>query len=446
MTPKPHTLTVPANVVYSDPPILSVIFCPAKIHVCDTLTNQDTMFHLPPALALTEDILLEIFYLLQSIPLAHSVGKSRFRLPIVVLSHVTRQWREFIINAPLLWANIRVTGFLRLDALRTIISRSGHCELDVSFLSSPVPLGSARSRRLRESLHLRDSASLLAPYLTRWRRLRIVADSSSMQYIMLPVINVLFPRLQCLELKLIHHHSQTSRLSFGPLYFNPHVFTTLRLHQVTIRTVDPSHFSGLKNLQLSQTSCGIIDQALLTSTLPTVPIFTNAPSMNHVTHLTISTPFPPLPALLSIIPMNLTTITFSNFRCTSLLQRATLMNLFNVLITPRLEELMLADIDGEAWDAFLEFSGMNGGVGNGLIAIHGNVTRFPTLKRLTLKSLAIHGVDQHFGEAFPKIKCLALVDIDPSLVLALLHNGKINQLLWHMISVNGSEIGAPGWP
>jgi hypothetical protein len=158
--------------------------------------------------------------------------------------------------------------------------------------------------------------------------------------------------------------------------------------------------------------------------------------MSHVTHLAISTPFPSLPALLSFTPANLTNITLSNFRCTSPLQHAILINLFNLLITPRLEELVLAGIDDGAWDAFLEFVDVSGRVGNGLVA----------LERLTLKSLALHGVDQRFADAFPKIKCLALVDIDPSLVSPFLQDDKISQSWWQKlrILVNGLEIESPG--
>ena len=113
-----------------------------------------------------------------------------------------------------------------------------------------------------------------------------------------------------------------------------------------------------------------------------------------------------------------------------------------MLITQGLEELVLAGIDDGAWDAFLEFLE----VGNGFLASHGSKPMFPKLKRLTLQSLAVRGVDQRFTDAFTKIRCLALVDIDPSLVSALLHDGKINQLFWREIRVlvNGSEIAATG--
>jgi len=165
--------------------------------------------------------------------------------------------------------------------------------------------------------------------------------------------------------------------------------------------------------------------------------------MSHVTNLTISTPFPSLPVLLSVNPANLTIIELSNFRCTSPAQYTALMNLFSVLITQGLEELVLAGIDDGAWDAFLEFLGQ---VGNGLLVIHGSEPMFPNLKRLTLQSLAVRGVDQRFTDAFTKMRCLALVDIDPSLVSALLHDDKISQSFWREIRVlvNGSETAATG--
>ena len=363
-----------------------------------------------------------------------NAGKVRIRLPVAVtLSHVTRQWRESVINAPLLWSNIRVTTSLGLDALRATISRSGECELDVSFLSSPSHL--TRNRRLRDSLHLRESASLLTPHISRWRRLCIVADSRSMQYIMHPIIHVLFTRLQCMELGLIRQ-GQAPTLRFGPLHFNPHVFTTLHLHQVTIHPIHPSHFSGLRSLQLSQTPSSIIDQVHLTSTVPIIPISSNALLMSHVTNLTISTPFPSLPVFLSVNPANLTIIELSNFRCTSPLQYTALINLFSVLITQGLEELLLAGFDDGAWDAFLEFLGR---AGSSLLVVHGNEPMFPNLKRLTLQSLAVRGFGQRFTDAIPEIRYRYLVS-------ALLHDDKIKQLFWPEIRVlvNGSEIATTG--
>ena len=90
---------------------------------------------------------------------------------------------------------------------------------------------------------------------------------------------------------------------------------------------------------------------------------------------------------------------------------------------------MLAGIDGGAWDALLEFLGT--GVGNGLTGvIHENRPKFPTLKRLTLQSLAL--VDQRFATVFPNIERLTLVDVVPSLVLA---HDKIDRLSWRELKI-----------
>lgn len=394
-----------------------------------------------PALALTQDILLGIFYLLQSTSVAHSVGNAGRKLPIAfILSHVTQQWRALAINAPLLWANILVTTSLCPDALRVIISRSAYCELDITFLSSPPFVGYSQRRRLKESLHLRDSASLLIPYTTRWRRLRIVADANSMRYIMNPVTNISLPRLRLLELKLVptttHNHAPDIS-HFGPFRFNPHVFTTLNLHQVAIYPAHPCHFSGLNSLQITQTC--IIDQFYVASNCM-IPISTDTPCMSHLAHLTISSPFPSLPSAISFTPRNLSTVTLCHFRCTTHVQSTTLMKLFSVLVTPCLEELVLEDIDGGAWDVFLDFLGAGQSIVNLIPVMRKNGTEYPALKRLTLKSLGLNGIDKRFATALPNIEYLALVDLDPTPVMALFQHDIIDRFLWRQLKILINEV------
>jgi hypothetical protein len=391
----------------------------------------------PPSsvVSLTEDILLEIFYNLQCI----SKCSSKYRLPMaVVLSHVTRQWREFVINAPLLWTHIQVTTSLQLDALRTIISRSSGCELDVCFLSLASPLGSTPDYRLRESLRLRDRASILSPHSQRWQRLRITADRRSMQYIMNSVVHVSFPRLRSLELKIMPGYNHMSISQFGPIHFNPDVFATLHLHQVVVRPVHPSHLSGLTSIHLSETSCSIIDQRYMTAlcNIPTTSISTDIPSMTHLTHLTISSPTSSLPTLLSFTPSKLTSVTLRNLRCTSPLQRTAFINILGVVVTACLEKLVLASIDSGSWDAFLIFLRANER------AVHGsteNRSGFLALKRLTLQSLVLRGIDQRFAAAFPNIEYLSLVDLDPSSVFSLLREDESTRLLWRELEISVEE-------
>jgi hypothetical protein len=172
----------------------------------------------------------------------------------------------------------------------------------------------------------------------------------------------------------------------------------------------------------------------------------DTPSMSHLTHLTICTPSPALPEVISFTPTNISSITLCKLRCTTDLHRATLMKLFTVLVTLFLEELVLASIDGGAWDAFLDFLGAGRRLANGSAeVVHRKGSKFPTLKRLTLKALALHGIDQRFAAVFPNIEYLTLVDIDPSPVMALFHHDTIDRFLWPKlkISMNESEIGVP---
>jgi hypothetical protein len=122
------------------------------------------------------------------------------------------------------------------------------------------------------------------------------------------------------------------------------------------------------------------------------------------------------------------------------------MKLFSVLVTIFLEELVLAGIDDGTWDVFLDFLGAGRRHDNGSAeVVHRKGSKFPALRRLTLKSLAFHGIDQRFAAVFPNIEYLTLVDIDPSPVMALFHHDTIDRFLWPKlkISMNESKIGVP---
>lgn len=116
------------------------------------------------------------------------------------------------------------------------------------------------------------------------------------------------------------------------------------------------------------------------------------------------------------------------------------MKLFSVLVTPCLEELVLEDIDGGAWDVFLDFLGAGQSIVNLIPVMRKNGTEYPALKRLTLKSLGLNGIDKRFATALPNIEYLALVDLDPTPVMALFQHDIIDRFLWRQLKILINEV------
>jgi hypothetical protein len=118
------------------------------------------------------------------------------------------------------------------------------------------------------------------------------------------------------------------------------------------------------------------------------------------------------------------------------LQRTAFINILGVVVTACLEKLVLASIDSGSWDAFLIFLRANER------AVHGsteNRSGFLALKRLTLQSLVLRGIDQRFAAAFPNIEHLSLVDLDPSSVFSLLREDESTRLLWRELKISVEE-------
>ncbi|KAF9456167.1 hypothetical protein BDZ94DRAFT_1276318 [Collybia nuda] len=185
---------------------------------------------------------------------------------------------------------------------------------------------------------------------------------------------------------------------FGPLIFDPYMFTTLRLQRVMIEC-DASCLAGIHTLELHETSGTILNQYQLSfATYPDIP---NAPAMPHLTSLHIygtnliisNTPILPSFSVDSILSLEL-----SNIHMTGSLSVFPIVSLFNITLNPRLERLILHNIDLASMHQFVQ-----------IIRTHS--PKFPVLQSLTISHLNLFAFAGYIMPATPAISSLTLINV-----------------------------------
>lgn len=365
--------------------------------------------------------------------------------PRILVSHVTKYWRNLAFDMPLLWVDISITHFRKLDILRDIMLRSKECGLEINFHFPFIPLRAVSgTTRFRESLRIRNTFLVVAAHVVRWRCMSIIASNDILRKIMKYVTGILMPQLEHLELVQRDTYTEGSTAfaavsCYGPLLFNPSVFSSLRLERVTILCPTPYFLSALKTLSMVHSSGCILDQEHLQSwdvSIPPIAYNPNnvSPSMTHLTHLDITGTalYGQLPCHPSFELSSLTSLKLAHFALTSIELRASIVELFSLSVRiPNLVQLKLEDLCSFAWNAFIQ-------------SLHRAVTdldspKYTALRSLTLSSLLLHGVDASFTKAFPDIEDLVLLNVDPKPLLEVLRG---DELLWPtaVISVDGLQV------
>ncbi|KAF8060677.1 hypothetical protein FPV67DRAFT_302090 [Lyophyllum atratum] len=342
--------------------------------------------------------------------------------PNFALSHVNGRWRTVALDMPLLWADIQITPCSNVAALRESILRSRNGDLNISIFCLPKSQRTS-THRFRNFTNIRDALLLLTPLASLWHRLSISGDSKLMKDTMPLILALRLHRLRCLELI----HTGTSHTPhFGPFTFNPSIFTSLRLHGVTIHVSDRAHFSGLVSLDIGRISCCMIDQASADS-LSHVNAPIHPPTMLLLRHLSIQVAIPSYPLHPSFHPASLISLKFGGFRASSLASIPSLVHVFNTISSPNLRHLELDAIVGSAWDAFIQ-------------SLQATVIpKYPGLDTLTLRSLELRNMDSNFASAFPALKRLILVTVDPRPLHALLRN---DRSIWPTLTVSIDSSGS----
>ena len=371
--------------------------------------------------ALPNEILCKIFETAQSMP-----SQKGQLAPRLLVSHVTSHWRDLAVNMPMLWTEIRITRFSKLEVLRNMLLRSQQCGLEI-LLHFPMPIR-ALSARFRDSLRVRDTVIILASHISRWRRLSVIAGSETLRQIMKYVTGVFIPRLESLELVQLH----TGPVSYyGPFLLDPAVFSSLRLERVTIHCARSSFLTGMRTLELIHSSGSILDEEALDSLdNPACNHFNverRSPTMSQLTRLNITATSIILPFHPSFSASSLTSLKLANFPPTTPALRDSILHLFETLSTPILKNLEVEELDGFAWTAFVQ-------------SIHtSDSPKYPGLRSLTLSSLQLHDVDVHFIQAFPSITHLRLISVRSEPLRKVLRKCS---LVWPgpSISVDGFQV------
>ena len=280
------------------------------------LLNSDTAIYKLP-----NELLAEIFMLCadnRSWPIPSRNG-SNFHLFQVVVSHVSRRWREVALGAPLLWnvINLKVTGPVNHRQGRILSQLEAHCERSATcFLDIKVEfyLGT----------DMASFCKLLGRYSERWRRLSVLTRFQEMDDIQSMLVDAKAPTLEHLSLSLgkgtISIRQKSTSVIPTILSCCPRL-SFLRLAGKALGSLHPPT-SSVATLHLDDWIRGCIKEDLFKSILEGAPLLVNL-SLNevdlrhlrdpsiitqpttllHLRSLRICDPFTPLSRLMSLIDM-----------------------------------------------------------------------------------------------------------------------------------------------
>lgn len=147
-----------------------------------------------PVHRLFDDILAEIFLA--------AVEEPQFSDPIV-LSQVTRAWRNVAIHLPTLWTHVTITPSQNLHLLEAYLTRSQNCLLDISF---DLERRSTTQLRNGDNVdNLVHSLMALISHVDRWRQFTVhLVSHAATEAIIVAIENLTAPNLTSF---VIHLHS-----------------------------------------------------------------------------------------------------------------------------------------------------------------------------------------------------------------------------------------------
>jgi hypothetical protein len=174
------------------------------------------MNHTTPFYSLPPELVSLIFdFAKRSLPTA----KSR-RLPLI-LSHVTRRWRDIAICAGFLWIDIDISPPWMTEMVEAYLIRSGSYPIDVSFIIPPP-------HKIGSISEIDRVFSLITPHLARCRTFYV--GGSLFQYNECPAVATLVERVSAQALPQLKQLSlDRTGASKTPLFFNAPSLTHLCL-------------------------------------------------------------------------------------------------------------------------------------------------------------------------------------------------------------------------
>ncbi|TFK33145.1 hypothetical protein BDQ12DRAFT_691561 [Crucibulum laeve] len=344
----------------------------------------------------------------------------------MMLSHVSHFWREVVIDSlPTHWCTLNIRHVRHPEVLLDILGRSKNRTPDVN-----VYMPQTDPEPYPEDPNFIAVFSGIAAHASRVRRLSIVARNPTIHRIMRYIDRAPFSALENLE--LVQDGPDPTRFHFyGCFVVNPEVFSALRLVHTAAHFEDASNLGGVRTLDLDHSSGALLDQRAIRSIgYPNTPL---TPCMTKLTQLTIiatrllklPTPFVP-----SFTSSDLRSLKLADVPATSTPDvRDEVIKLFSYTYTPDLQELSLERVHVSAFLLFMQM-------------LDPKNPRFPAVTSLTLAEVHLDYINTMFMRAFPALKALSLIKIDPTPITRLLPD----PLLWPVLSritVDGCDVSRP---
>ncbi|RDB28527.1 hypothetical protein Hypma_014941 [Hypsizygus marmoreus] len=335
-------------------------------------------------------------------------------LPIVV-SQVSRYWRDVAINYPLLWTDIDISPPWSLNTIRLFLSRSQTCPIALSLAIPSLYIGS-----LLSPTAINTSAWLLydviASHIPRCRRITVKGDFERTMPLLDAFLNTIQHSSVPLLEQLVFHVTGVSEFNEEhqdvgetPLFqLGAPSLTHVRLSGFAVPNCLPP-LSQVTSLHLSVGDSTTTH--LRSSFYDFSEMLLACPSLNTLAIYDdfVWGPWPPtseisLPSLRSLQ-------IYGTFTCVS--------DLLRVIVAPLLEDLVIAPV---VMDDLLEYH-----------QFHHSTTspKFRTLRSLTLSPVSAAGFElvKLAAECFPAVEQLTIPNIDSEGFLAVFTDPTID-VLW----------------
>lgn len=368
--------------------------------------------------------------------------------PIILLSHVSRHWRDVILIDPTLWDHLDLNSYRGSDMLRTFLARSNQRSLSVKIDWPKTIFWTAE-----ELPEFNDTCRALSEQLPRISKLSITGRNYTLREFTDKVLvnAVTLPHLQHLELVSCF---DLAPMLLGPFSFNPDVFSSLVIIRTLVWVTNGKGLAGVRRLVLRKARLSCLDQRKIPSTAPLVNpamLCTHLPpkpSFSSLTDLEIHAPLvlpvpghpaqpilnaysgeivPPLPFAPSFRSDVLRSVTLSSLSLSMVdsygtMSAATsemLARLFYIISDAELQELHLIDLRDQAITGFLQ-------------TLEAEHYRFSYLRVLRFTAVPLQDIIKHsdvvglerfgylFSNAFPAVCDVRLARLDPTPLVEIL--------------------------
>ncbi|KAF5376929.1 hypothetical protein D9615_007339 [Tricholomella constricta] len=370
-----------------------------------------------PVHRMPNEILGEIFdWLLRSrVPPLQPQARRTFTPTLatpMLVSHVCSHWRRVVLNIVSQWTYLEMNSTRHPDVFAELVDRSKKFPLGLAIALPTLNVELCAEDR---QVEFRKTFKILKSHAARLRCLHIRTNNPTFFLIFSKYLKkVNFSALETLILEQVDPRGRMYHV--GPVTFNPTTFRTLRLENIVIEC-DATCLASLQTLYLINSSGTLLDQTQLSHA--TYPLIPTAPTMTRLRDLKIDktniipTTALPTPSFTSasLRRLHLARIRIPTEQAVRFVDR-----LLYITYTPLLEELILDDLDP---DAFLRF----------MMHLEAPPTppatatpKYARVRRLSLVKLNLAILNQNFMNAFPRVVELHLVELNPMPMALLLED------------------------